>query len=203
MNHTLIGITGGSGSGKSTFSQHLLESIGNEHIDVISLDCYYKDFSDIDENEREGLNFDHPDAFDLELLKEHLCEISGGCVVEIPQYDYERHCRKEETREITPKPITVIEGIMLFESKDLRELFDIKVFLECPSDIRFIRRLRRDIRKRGRNLDSVIEQYLKTVRPMHLHFIQPMERYADVVIPYGGQNQEAIELLKAKIKAFL
>lgn len=199
----LIGIAGGSGSGKSTVTQELISMIKKEQVAVIEQDSYYKDQSNIPYEERIKTNYDNPLAFDNELLVEHLEELKKGNSVEVPIYDYEIHNRKKETKTVEAKEIIILEGILILAEEDLRKLLDIKVFVDTDSDVRIIRRILRDIRERGRSLESVILQYMSTVRPAHLQFVEPSKRYADVIIPEGGYNKVAIDLIYSKIAQFL
>ena len=197
----VIGICGGTGSGKTTVSHKILDAVGDRVV-YIQHDHYYKDLSHLPLEERRGLNFDHPDALDTDLLVEHLVQLRAGCGIERPVYDFTVHTRKAETVRITPKTAVLLEGILIFEHARLRSLMDIKIFVDTDADIRLIRRLRRDIAERGRTLESVIEQYQKTVRPMHLEFVEPSKRYADLIIPEGF-NPVGVDLVVEKIKAML
>lgn len=199
----LIGITGGTGSGKSTVSKEIFKNIPESDITIIEQDSYYKDQTELSFTERTKTNYDHPSAFDNSLLVEHLKKLKDGEAVEKPIYDFENHNRKEETELVEPKKIIILEGILILLEKELRDLLDIKIFVDTDSDVRVIRRILRDIKERGRTLDSVILQYMDTVRPAHLQFVEPSKRYADISIPEGGYNKVAIDLLVQKIKSIL
>ncbi|MCQ4921504.1 uridine kinase [Tissierella carlieri] len=199
----LIGITGGTGSGKSTVSKEIFKSIHEKKIAVIEQDSYYKDQSNLTFEERVKTNYDHPFAFDNELLIQHLKDLMNNKSIEKPIYDFERHTRKEETITVEPKDIIILEGILLLFEEEIRNLLDIKIFVDTDSDVRVIRRILRDIKDRGRTLDSVILQYMETVRPAHLQFIEPTKRYADIIIPEGGYNKVAIDIIVAKINSIL
>ncbi len=200
----VIGVAGPSGSGKSLLSNTIVNELGSKHVVVISEDAYYKDLSDLSLDERNQINFDHPDAFDHDLLCHHLSELKAGRSVEIPVYDYSIHARSHETRAISAEnSIIVLEGILIFVEPKLRELMDIRIFVDTPLDTCFIRRLQRDVVDRGRTMESVIGQYEKTVRPMFLKFIEPSKRYAHLIVPHGGRNRIAIELVQAKMKELL
>ncbi len=199
----LIGISGGTGSGKSTVTKEIFKAIEDENITIIEQDSYYKDQSNLSFEERVKTNYDHPDAFDNELLKTHLTDLLNGKAIEKPIYDFESHNRKKETIKVEPKDIIILEGILILFEKEIRDLLDIKVFVDTDSDVRVIRRILRDIKDRGRTLDSVILQYMSTVRPAHLQFIEPTKRYADIIIPEGGYNKVAIDLIVAKINEII
>ena len=199
----LIGITGGTGSGKSTVSKEIFKTVSKEDIVIIEQDSYYKDQSELSYNERIKTNYDHPSAFDNDLLVEHLKNLRDGESIEKPIYDFENHNRKKETELVEPKKIIILEGILILFEKQIRDLLDIKIFVDTDSDVRVIRRILRDIKERGRTLDSVILQYMETVRPAHLQFIDPSKRYADINIPEGGYNKVAIDLIVQKIKSIL
>ena len=196
----IIGICGGTGSGKTTVANRILESVNASDVAFIQQDSYYRNLKDLPLDYRQAVNFDHPDALDNDLLVHHIRKLKAGGSVELPLYDFKTHTRLNETLLIEPKPIVIIEGILIFVDPRLLEQMDIKVFVDTPDDIRFIRRLRRDIAERGRTVDSVIEQYLKTVRPMHMQFVEPSKRYADVIIPEGGHNLVSIDLISGKIR---
>jgi uridine kinase len=203
MRSVVIGVAGGTGSGKTTVAHRILERVGEEHIAYIPHDAYYKDLRHLTPEERAKVNFDHPDSLESSLLVEQLEDLLAGDAVEIPVYDFTEHTRQAETRHVEPAPIILIEGILIFVEPELRALMDVKLFIDTDADIRFIRRLRRDIVQRGRSLDSVIQQYLKTVRPMHLEFVEPSKRHADVIIPEGGFNEVAMEMVAARIRGLL
>lgn len=199
----LIGITGGTGSGKSTVSREIFKSIEETDIAIIEQDSYYKDQSHLSFEEREKTNYDHPFAFDNELLIKHLKDLLDRKPIEKPIYDFEIHNRKKETELVMPKDIIILEGILILYEKEIRDLLDIKVFVDTDADVRLIRRIQRDIQERGRTLDSVIRQYMETVRPAHLQFVEPTKRYADIIIPEGGHNRVAIDLIVSKINSIL
>ncbi|MFR6454195.1 MAG: uridine kinase [Peptoniphilus lacrimalis] len=199
----LIGISGGTGSGKSTVTKKLVELIKEENVAVIEEDSYYKDQSNISFEERVKTNYDHPFAFDNKLLIEHLKDLKSGKSIEKPLYDFELHNRKKDTLLVEAKEVVILEGILILSEEEIRDLLDIKVFVDTDSDVRIIRRILRDIKERGRSLDSVIYQYMKTVRPAHLQFIEPSKKYADIIIPEGGYNDVAIDLIYQKIKSII
>ncbi|ALA24923.1 uridine kinase [Piscirickettsia salmonis] len=199
----IIGIAGASASGKSLLASTIVNEIGSERVTVISEDAYYNDQSDIPFHIREQTNYDHPDAFDHELLKEHLQKLRHGESVEIPQYNYVTHTREEATRKVGGQSIVVLEGILLLTDKELRQLMDIRIYMDTPLDFCILRRIKRDVIGRGRSIESVIQQYEETVRPMYLQFIEPSKRYADVIVPRGGKNRIAIDLIKAKMRELL
>ena len=196
----IIGICGGTGSGKTTVANRILETVSADEVVFIQQDLYYRNLKDMPLDYRNAANFDHPDAVDNELLINHLKKLNAGEPVELPIYDFRTHSRLPDTTPIEAKPIVIVEGILIFAEPRLLEQMDIKVFVDTPDDIRFIRRLRRDIAERGRTLDSVIEQYIATVRPMHNQFVEPSKRYADVIIPEGGHNLVSIDLISGKIR---
>jgi uridine kinase len=199
----LIGIAGGSGSGKTLVARNILRELGSDKVVVIDQDSYYRNLEDVPFRDREARNFDHPDAFDGELLKQHIRDLIDGKPVEQPIYDYAEHRRLEETRRISDHLVIVLEGILIFVDPELRDLMDIKLFVDADPDVRFIRRLRRDLVERGRSVDSIIRQYEESVRPMHLQFVDPSKRHADVIIPEGGYNKVAIDLVRTKIRELL
>lgn len=199
----IIGITGGSGSGKTSVTKAISEVFKDHSVVVIEQDYYYKDQSHLKFEERLNTNYDHPLAFDNDLLIEHLHDLLNNKSIEKPVYDYAQHTRSSETILIEPKDVIILEGILVLEDERLRDLMDIKLFVDTDSDLRIIRRILRDINERGRTVDSVVEQYLNVVRPMHNQFIEPTKRYADVIIPEGGQNEVAIDLMVTKIKTIL
>lgn len=196
----IIGISGGTGSGKTTVANRILESVSANEVVFIQQDSYYRNINDLPLDYRNIANFDHPDALDNDLLVNHVRRLKAGEAVELPLYDFRTHTRLNETRYIEPKPIVIVEGILIFADPRLLEQMDIKVFVDTPDDIRFIRRLRRDIAERARTVESVIEQYTATVRPMHMQFVEPSKRHADVIIPEGGHNLVSIDLLSGKIR---
>jgi uridine kinase len=204
MSHCLtIGICGGTGSGKTTIVHRIIQALAPECVQVLEQDNYYKDLPDLPLDERAKQNFDHPDSIDSPLLVEHVRQLRAGRAIERPIYDFTVHRRKAETFRLEPHSALIVEGILIFENRALRELFDIKVFVDTDADIRFIRRLGRDIRERGRTAESVIQQYLTTVRPMHMEFVEPSKRYADVIIPEGGHNEVGIDLVIQKIRSLV
>ena len=195
-----IGICGGSGSGKSTVTRRMVEAFGNDHIVVIEQDSYYRDQTHLPYEERIQTNYDHPDAFDTGLMVSQIRSLQQGKPIEKPLYDYTRHTRKTETVRVEPRPILILEGILLFFDRGLRDTMDLKVYVETDADVRILRRIRRDMKERGRTLDSVIDQYLETVRPSHLQFVEPSKRYADIIFPVGGYNEVGIDLLVARLQ---
>jgi uridine kinase len=199
----LIGVAGGSGSGKTLVVQHMIQQLGSDRVVVLQQDSYYKDSSHLPFEERAKQNFDHPDAMDSDLLVQHVEELLNGWTVDIPLYDFTTHTRRTETSRAGPHDIIVLEGILILDNPRLRELMDIKVYVDTDPDIRFIRRLKRDTAERGRTMQAVVEQYEKSVRPMHLQFVEPTKRYADIIVPEGGYNWVAIDLLKTKVEALL
>jgi len=199
----LIGVAGGTGAGKTTISRAILDHVGADHIAYIQHDAYYRDLSHLPLEERQRSNFDHPDALEDSLLLEHLQRLLAGEPVAVPVYDFTHYVRLPQTRTVAPQPVILLEGILIFVNRDLREMMDIRIYVDTDADIRLIRRLRRDISERGRSLESVIDQYLETVRPMHLEFVEPSKRYADVIVPMGGQNVVALEMICARIERML
>jgi uridine kinase len=200
MKPLIIGIAGGSGSGKSTVASNVADLLTTSSVAFIDMDAYYKNFPQLTLDQRRRLNWDHPDAFDYDLLCEHLEALSRRRAIEKPEYDFVSHLRRTQTTRIEPADVVVIDGILLFVDDRVRELCDVKVFVDADPDIRLIRRLQRDTRDRGRPLDEIIDQYLSTVQPMHLQFVEPSKRYADVIVPRGGHNAIAIEMIVAKIQ---
>ena len=203
MRPIIIGVAGGTGSGKTTVAFAILEKVGWNRIALIQHDSYYYDASNLPFEERARLNFDHPDALETPLLVEHVKLLRAGQSVQIPMYDFRTHTRLVETRLVNPEPVILVEGILIFAEPALRDLFDVKIFVDADADIRFMRRLERDLKERGRSLDSVIEQYMTTVRPMHLEFVEPSKRYAHVIIPEGGHNTVALDMVVARVQALL
>jgi uridine kinase len=199
----VIGIAGGSGSGKTTLANMVLDRVGRERIAYLPHDAYYKDLTALPPNQRMAVNFDHPDSLDTELLIQHIQQLKNYQPVDLPVYDFKTHTRTQQVIRIEPKPVIMVEGILIFADKALRELLDVKVFVDTDSDIRLIRRLERDILERGRTTEMVIRQYMATVRPMHLEFVEPSKRYADVIVPEGGLNEVAMEMVVARLEALL
>lgn len=199
----VIGIAGGSGSGKTTVANAILERVGRRHIAYLPHDAYYKDLKDLPKNQREEINFDHPNSLETGLLRRHILELKDGQGIHLPVYDFKTHSRTDQSIFIEPQDVIIVEGILIFVEAALRELFDVKIFVDTDPDLRFIRRLTRDISERGRTTESVINQYLTTVRPMHLEFAEPSKRYADVIIPEGGYNTVALDMVVARIEALI
>ncbi|MFD2926054.1 uridine kinase [Halobacillus naozhouensis] len=199
----VIGVAGGTGSGKTSVTRSIIQRFADKTILMVEQDYYYKDQSHLPLEERLKTNYDHPLAFDNDLLIDHLNDLIQQKTVSKPVYDYKMHTRSEETIKIEPKEVIIVEGILVLEDARLRDLMDIKVFVDTDADVRIIRRMMRDINERGRTLDSVIEQYTNVVRPMHLQFVEPTKRYADLIIPEGGQNHVAIDLMATKIQTVL
>lgn len=203
MTPFVIGIAGGTGSGKTTVAHAIVKTVGEERIAFLSHDAYYRDFVDLPKDILDGKNFDHPDSLETELLVRHLKALKQGMVVETPVYDFKVHRRAAETRRVEPRKVILVDGILIYVEPELRKLFDVKIFVDTDSDVRLIRRIRRDIAERGRTVDSVVTQYESTVRPMHLEFVEPSKRYADLIIPEGGENAVALEFLFARLNAIL
>jgi len=199
----IIGICGGTGSGKTTVARRILENVSYEQVVFFQQDSYYRNLEDMPIELRHQINFDHPDALDNDLFINHVKALRAGEAIKMPVYDFSIHTRKAETIHVEPKPIMIIEGILIFVDAALRGLMDIKIFVDTDDDLRFIRRLQRDVNERGRTVESVIKQYLETVRPMHEQFVEPSKRYADVIIPEGGYNEVGIDLISGKIRAQL
>jgi uridine kinase len=197
----VIGVAGGSGSGKTTVVRRIVDSLGPEQVTLIDHDRYYRDRNDLRLEERASLNYDHPDALETDLLVQHVRQLKSGSAVDVPQYDFTRHARLAQTETFQPRRALIVEGILVFTDAALRELMDIKVFVDTDSDTRFIRRLQRDVAERGRTMESVIDQYQSTVKPMHLEFVEPSKRYADVIIPLGGHNTVAVDLLLTMLRS--
>ena len=199
----VIGIAGGSGSGKTTVAQEILERVGPSRIAFLQHDSYYKDLSGLPPTQRAEVNFDHPNSLETELLIQHIAALRDGRPVEVPIYDFSAHSRTDRTFTVQPRGVILVEGILIFTEPALREMFDVKIFVDTDSDLRFIRRLERDLAERGRTTESVIKQYQSTVRPMHMEFVEPSKRYADVIIPEGGFNTAALDMVVARIEALL
>jgi uridine kinase len=200
MKPFLIGIAGGTGSGKTTVAKKIYASLHLDSAAFIDHDAYYRELGHLPLEERKVFNFDHPDSLDNDLLIRHLEMLIAGQAIEKPEYDFVAHTRAARTTRMEPRDVVLVDGILLFVDPRLRDMFDLKIFVDTDADVRFIRRLRRDIEVRGRSLDSVIEQYLGTVRPMHFEFVEPSKRYADVILPRGGQNKAGIEVIAARIR---
>ena len=200
MEPIIIGVAGGSGSGKTTVVNHIIRTIGEENLVCLQHDSYYRDLKHLSFEERSTHNFDHPSSLETELLIRHLKALKEGYQVEVPIYDFTRHVRKEETTLVLPKKVILVDGILIFTEKHLRKLLDIKLFVDTDDDIRLLRRIRRDILERERSLESVLNQYEQYVRPMHLEFVEPSKRYADIIIPRGGENQVALDMVNAVIQ---
>jgi uridine kinase len=199
----VIGIAGGTGSGKSTVATVIIDRVGASHIALLPHDAYYKDLTGLDQAQRSAINYDHPDSLETSLLVEHIKQLKNHHSIELPVYDFKTHIRTKNTIHIESQPVILVEGILILAEKSLRELFDVKIFVDTDPDIRFIRRLERDIAERGRTSTSVINQYMATVRPMHMEFVEPSKRYADVIIPEGGLNTVAMDMVVARIEALL
>lgn len=203
MNTILIGIAGGTGSGKTTLADRLVENFGSHEVSILRHDNYYKQHDEMSYEERTTLNYDHPDAFDTELLCGHIRALKSGQEIAMPVYDYAVHNRSERTVAVVPAPVIVLEGILIFAEQELCGLMDIRVFVDTDADVRILRRIIRDVKERGRSLDSVIEQYLTTVKPMHEQFVEPGKRRADIIIPQGGNNPVALEMLIQRVRKHL
>ena len=199
----IIGLAGGTGSGKTTVARALNKAVGDGRIAVLPHDAYYHNLDHLPPAQRAEFNFDHPDALDTDLLIQHVKELKAGNAIEMPIYDFKTDSRTAKTIHIEPEAVIMVEGILIFAEPELRKLFDVKIFVDTDADIRFIRRVQRDVAERGRTVESVINQYLTTVRPMHLEFVEPSKRYADVIIPEGGFNEVAIDMVAARIEALL
>ena len=199
----LIGIAGGTGSGKTSIAKAIASDFGKSEVALIEQDSYYKDLSNLTIEERASVNFDHPDAIDFTLMRDHLQKLMKGNVVDIPIYDYTTHTREKKSREVEKHHIIILEGILALFDQKIRNMMDIKIYVETADDIRVIRRIKRDINKRNRTFSSVIEQYYKTVRPMHIQFVEPTKIYADIIVPEGGQNKVAVDILRTKIMTII
>lgn len=198
----VIGIAGGTGSGKSTLVKKIKEEF-HDRTTILSHDFYYKQHNDITFEQRKKLNYDHPDSFDTDLMIEHIRELASGREIQRPVYDFTIHNRVDDTVTVKPAKVIIVEGILIFENKELRDMFDIKLFIDTDADVRIIRRILRDVSERGRTLESVVNQYLTTVKPMHEQFVEPYKKYADIIIPEGGHNQVAIEMVNHRIHSLL
>jgi uridine kinase len=201
MSSFVIGVAGGSGSGKTTVVRRIVDSLGPDQVTLLDHDRYYRDRNDLRLEERAALNYDHPDALETDLMVRHVRALRAGQAIEAPQYDFTRHARLAETDTFQPRRALIVEGILIFTDAALRDLMDIKVFVDTDSDTRFIRRLQRDVAQRGRTMESVIDQYQNTVKPMHREFVEPSKRYADVIIPLGGHNTVAVDLLLTLLRS--
>jgi uridine kinase len=199
----IIGIAGGTGSGKTTVAQAIYDRVGRDRIEWISHDSYYRNFDGLSTEERHKINFDHPDSLESELLIRHLDVLAKGSSVDVPMYDFAAHARLPETQRVEPRRVIIVEGILVLAEPELRRRINIKLFVDTPADIRFMRRLVRDIQTRGRSLESVVQQYLTTVRPMHEEFVEPSKRYADLIIPEGGENQVALDAIISRVEHLL
>ena len=198
-----LGIAGGTGSGKSTIASNIASGLPAGSVTVIDHDAYYRDHSDLRFEEREKINYDHPEALENSLLVQHLEELRAGKSVEIPQYDFKNHTRRAETRTVAPTPLIVVEGILVFVDEAVRSKLDVKIFVDTDADIRVFRRIRRDLEQRGRSFQSIRDQYYRTVRPMHLQFVEPSKRWADLIIPEGGDNRVALDMILGKLRDVL
>jgi uridine kinase len=196
----VIGVAGGSGSGKTTVINHIRRGVSDDQIAFLEHDAYYRDLVHLPFEDRARNNFDHPSSLETELLVRHLEALLEGYSVEVPIYDFANHIRKKDTRTVTPREVILIDGILILSEKELRELMDLRIFVDTDDDVRLLRRLRRDIGERGRTVDSVLVQYERFVRPMHLEFVEPSKRYADIIIPHGGENHVAIDMVNALIR---
>ena len=203
MGSLIVGIAGGTGSGKTTVAKTIAAALPAPGVAMIEFDAYYRDRPDLDPEHRAQLNFDHPDSLEIDLLVKHLRELREGRGVDVPIYDFKTHRRKVESRRIEPASIVIVEGILVFVDADVRSMLDMKIFVDTDSDIRVFRRIRRDMEQRGRTFDSIRDQYYRTVRPMHLQFVEPSKRWADLIIPEGGNNRVALDLIIAKLSSVL
>jgi uridine kinase len=203
MKPTFIGVAGGTGSGKTTVAEIIRKNLGDEKTAIISMDSYYRDFPNLTLEERKKINYDHPSVFDVKLLEKHLKELNKEKPIQIPIYSFDRYERTGKFDTVQPKPIIIVEGILLFYYDNIRSYFKIKIFVDTDPDVRIIRRIKRDVQERGRTLESVIEQYLNTVRPMHIQFVEPTKQFSDIIVPRGGKNEIAMDIIIAKIKTFL
>lgn len=199
----VIGIAGGSGSGKTTVLERIIEEFGPDSIAVLDHDAYYRDLSHLSPEERAQFNFDHPDALETDLMREHLDCLIEGETVEKPVYDFTTHTRRDETEGVEPRPVIIIEGILVLAKPLLKERMDIKIYVDAADDIRLMRRIRRDMQERGRSIEGILQQYERTVRPMHLEFVEPSRREADIIIPRGGHNRVAIQMVMSRIQDLL
>ena len=199
----VLGLAGGSGSGKSTVANVILERVGSDRIAYLPHDAYYRSYTDLAPAPRDAINWDHPNSLETELMTAHVQALKAGQAIDLPVYDFTSYTRTAATRPVQPQPLILVEGILIFTDPALRALFDMKIFVDTDADLRFIRRLQRDIAERGRTAESVIQQYLATVRPMHLEFVEPSKRYADIIVPEGGRNDVALAMIVARLAALL
>ena len=199
----VLGVAGGSGSGKSTVVREVTRILGSERVSILRHDAYYRDLSHLEFEEREKVNYDHPDSLETELLVQHVEALLQGQAVDAPTYDFTTHTRRAETERVEPHAVLILDGILILADKGLRELMDLKVFVDTEADVRLVRRIRRDMKKRGRSADSVMAQFEATVRPMHQEFVEPSKRYADLLVPEGGYNRVAVDLVVTKVKTLL
>lgn len=199
----VFGVAGGTASGKTTVAQSILDAVGASQVAYLAHDAYYRDMSHLPFEERARLNYDHPQSLETDLLVRHVRQLLAGEDVQVPIYDFTQHRRTAETKSVTASPIILVEGILIFTHRQLRDLMDIKVYVDTDPDVRFIRRMARDMQERGRSLESIVKQYLETVRPMHLEFVEPSKRYADVIIPRGGMNQVALDMVVSRLMELL
>jgi len=199
----ILGIAGGTGSGKTTIAEEVIRALGPDNAVIVHQDSYYLDRSVLPTDEHDRINFDHPSAFDWKLLKKHIRSLREGRAIQKPIYNFHTHSRMPETTKVEPRPVLIVEGILVFDDPELRDMMDMKVYVDADADVRFIRRLDRDVRERGRSLESIVDQYMSTVRPMHLQFVEPSKRYADIIIPEGGHNRVALETIIARIRTML
>ncbi len=199
----VFGVAGGTASGKTTVARKILMAVGAEQVAYLPHDAYYKDRSELPFEERSKLNYDHPKSLETKLLVKHIRQLLGGTAVHVPVYNFTTHLRTDETVFVEPSPIILVDGILIFTKRKLRELMDIKIFVDTADDVRFIRRMKRDMEERGRSLDSVIKQYLTTVRPMHMKFVEPSKQFADVIIPHGGENAVAMAMVVSRLRELL
>lgn len=203
MSVVALGVAGGTGSGKTTVAEAILNSVGRDRMAFLAQDNYYRDIDWLGREQIHHHNFDHPNAIDTELFVEHLADLKAGRAIELPVYDFVRHRRTGETRRIEPRPVVLVEGILLFAEPAIREQLDFKVFVDTDADVRLVRRIRRDMSERGREVSDVLRQYMTTVRPMHLEFVEPSKRWADVIVPEGGENRVALEMVTARVEQLL
>lgn len=203
MEPVIIGVAGGTGSGKTTVVREIIRNLGHDQVTVLHHDSYYREVSHLSFEERTRINYDHPDSLETSLLVHHLHELRAGRAVQVPVYDFSQHNRSGDTETVQPRKVIIVDGLLILWDRHLRDMMDIKVYVDTDADVRFIRRLKRDIQERGRTAESVIEQYSNTVRPMHLEFVEPSKRYADVIIPEGGYNRVGVDMLLTKVKSVL